>query len=270
MPNINVGILFSSHQTLNHMEPIYTLIRNRARQIVSSFPVPDFYLDFSTANQSSRHLVETDPILADLKLLVAEQIENDFGHGMEHAIKVTIDAGTLLMIEGRNEGYDKGFNARRVLLVQCAGLLHDIKRKHENHAIRGAESARRILKSFPFLPSEIEDVCQAIRNHEAFKSTVTINTSEGTLVSNCLYDADKFRWGPDNFYYTVWDMVSFFKIPLSKFMEKYPKGMEGLAEIKSTFRTETGKRYGPQFIDIGLDIGEELFGVIQTEFANWI
>ena len=78
MPNINVGILFSSHQTLNHMEPIYTLIRNRARQIVSGFPVPDFYLDFSQANQSSRHLVETDPILADLKLLVAEQIENDF------------------------------------------------------------------------------------------------------------------------------------------------------------------------------------------------
>jgi hypothetical protein len=252
------------------MDPIYTLIRNRARQIVSRFPIPDFYVDFSQDHHRSRQLVDTNPLIADLKIIVAEQIENDFGHGMEHAIKVTTDAGALMMIEGRNAGYDKRFQTRRVLLVQCAGLLHDIKRKHENHAIRGAESARKILKSFPFLPSEIEDICQAIRNHEAFKSTVPINTPEGNLVSDCLYDADKFRWGPDNFYYTVWDMVSFFNTPLSKFTELYPKGMKGLAEIKNTFRSKTGKTYGPQFIDIGLAIGEELFEVIQNEFGHWI
>lgn len=252
------------------MELIYTRIRKRARQIASRFPVPDFYSDFSQFHRRSRHLVETQPLITDLKLLVAEQLEDDFGHGMDHAIKVTVDAGILMMIEGRNAGYDPHFNLRRVLLVQCAGLLHDIKRKHENHAVRGAEYARNILRSFPFSTSEIEDICQAIRNHEAFKRTVPINTPEAALLSGCLYDADKFRWGPDNFYYTVWDMVSFFKTSLPKFVELYPKGMKGLEEIKKTFRTETGKRYGPQFIDIGLAIGEELFKVIQTEFSEWI
>jgi len=44
--------------------------------------------------------------------------------------------------------------------------------------------------------------------------------------------------------------------------------MERLTKIRNTFRTDTGKKYGPQFIDIGLAIGEELFDVINTEFAH--
>jgi hypothetical protein len=65
-------------------------------------------------------------------------------------------------------------------------------------------------------------------------------------------------------------MVSYYKMPFSKFIEQYPKGMEGLEQIKSTFRTQTGKKYGPQFIDIGLAIGQELHKVIRTEFAHLI
>jgi hypothetical protein len=252
------------------MAAIYTQLRDRAREIVARSPVPDFYKDFSRANKQSRHLVETDPIIAELRLFVAGKIQDDFGHGLKHAIKVAIDAGTLMLIEGTRAGYSANYKARSVLLVQCAGILHDIKRKHGNHARKGADFARKVLKAYPFLPKEIEDISQAIRNHEAFKNTVMIHTSEGVLLSACLYDADKFRWGPDNFYYTLWDMVSYYKMPFSKFIEQYPKGMEGLEQIKSTFRTQTGKKYGPQFIDIGIAIGQELHKVIRTEFAHLI
>jgi hypothetical protein len=252
------------------MVPIYTQLRNRAREIVAKFPSPDFYKVFSQVDEQSRHLVETDPIITELRLFVAGQIEDDFGHGLKHAIKVAIDAGTLMFIEGTNAGYSDIFKARSVLLAQCAGILHDIKRKHENHARKGADFAGEILKKYPFLPNEIKDIRIAIRNHEAFKNMETIHTPEGVLVSACLYDADKFRWGPDNFYYTLWDMVSYYKMPFTKFMEQYPKGMEGLVQIKSTFRTQTGKKYGPQFIDIGLAIGQELHEVIRTEFAHLI
>jgi hypothetical protein len=51
-------------------------------------------------------------------------------------------------------------------------------------------------------------------------------------------------------------------------MEFYPEGMEKLAKIKDTFRTRTGKKYGPQFIDLGIAIGKELFDVINREFAH--
>ena len=124
------------------------------------------------------------------------------------------------------------------------------------------------LETYPLAPDEIEDVSRAILNHVAFKATIAIKNLEGVLVSDCLYDADKFRWGPDNFQDTIWSMVTFSKTPIVKFMDLYHQGMEKIAKIKDTFRTETGKKYGPQFIDLGLAIGEELFQVIEAEFAH--
>jgi hypothetical protein len=52
-------------------------------------------------------------------------------------------------------------------------------------------------------------------------------------------------------------------------MEGYAQGMEKIKSIKSTFRTSTGQKYGPQFIDLGLEIGEELYEVIHTEFSAY-
>jgi len=252
------------------MMPIYARIRKRARQIVSCFPAPDFYKDFTGEIELSRHYFETDPVLARLKSYVAANIEDDFGHGMKHSIKVALDAGALMIIEGSLEKYSEDLNRRKVCIVQCAGLLHDIKRKRKDHAIQGAIFARKLLETYPVSPDEVNDICNAIHNHEAFKSNAAISTADGALVSDCLYDADKFRWGPDNFMDTVWDMVLFYNPPLATFIDRYPKGMEGLAKIKTTFRTKTGKKYGPQFIDIGLAIGEELLDIIKNDFAHLI
>jgi hypothetical protein len=250
------------------MEIIYARFRKRARQIVSRYPSPDFYQDHSFANELSRQYFETNSFTAELREFVAEQLEENFGHGLEHAIKVAIDAGALMIIENKlAEQTDNRIN-RRVAVVQCAGLLHDIKRRQENHAIKGSDHARKVLKPYPLDPDEVDDICRAIRNHEAFKPTVKSDTVEGVLVSDCLYDADKFRWGPDNFTDTVWAMVSYFNIPVVEFMDLYPEGMEKLAKIKHTFRTRTGKKYGPQFIDLGVAVGKELFNVINTELAH--
>ena len=250
------------------MKLIYARIRKRALQIVSRYPSTDFYQDHFISNELSRQYFETNPFTVQLRGFVAGQLKDDFGHGLEHAVKVAMDAGALMIIENNLAGSSNDFINRRVIIVQCAALLHDIKRNGENHAVNGAVYARKVLRKYPFEPDEIEDICLAIRNHEAFKNTVKANTLEGSLVSDCLYDADKFRWGPDNFSDTVWTMASFFKIPVVKFMELYPGGIKKIAKIKHSFRTDTGKKYGPQFIDIWLAIGEELFDVINTEFAH--
>ena len=250
------------------MNITYARIRQRARQIVDRYPSPDFYQDYSFADELSRQYLETNASTEKLQSFVAEHLDDNLGHGIEHASKVAIDAGTLMIIESRRVGRSEKFIKRRVVIVQCAGLLHDIQRQHEDHAVKGAAFAKQVLEVFPFKSDEVDDICRAIRNHEAFKKSESTGTPEGTLVSDCLYDADKFRWGPDNFTDTVWAMVSFFNIPVAQFVDLYPEGMEKLAKIKHTFRTNTGKKYGPQFIDLGLAIGEELFGVIQTEFAH--
>lgn len=252
------------------METIYAHIQNIAKRIVSGHPLPDFYKDHDNEVIYSRQIFETNPHIQKVYRFVAEHLEDDFGHGLDHAVKVTVDAGALLFIESRLAEYNETLCDRRIILLQFAGLLHDIKRKYKNHSEEGAAFAREVLKDYLFSQEETDDICTAIRNHEAFKTTIESGTPDGKLVSDCLYDADKFRWGPDNFTNTLWEMVSYFNPPFSEFAARYPKGMESLSKIKHTFRTETGKKYGPRFIDTGLAIGEELFEIIKSDYAHLI
>ncbi len=248
------------------MKPVYAYLRQHARRLVDQLPMPDFYLSCKEAHLTSRHLFETHPMIAELRNFIALKLEDDYGHGVKHAVKVTLDSGALMYIEGLHLGYSEAKISRKILLAQCAGLLHDIKRKSDNHAIAGAGYARQVLTAFPLLSEEINDICWAIRNHEAFKNMASATTAESLVISDCLYDADKFRWGTDNFTDTVWKMVSYYNPPLSVFMSHYPKGIASIRKIKTTFRSRTGKKYGPQFIDLGLAVGAELFEIIQKEF----
>jgi hypothetical protein len=212
-------------------------------------------------------MLATHLVVSELRDFVAERIDNDFGHGLDHAVRVTLDAGTLMLVEGKAARLPPKTLTRQLLLVQCAGLLHDIRRKEKNHSASGAEYAEKILKTFTLSDREIADISRAIRNHEAFKTTIEAKTKTGQMVSDCLYDADKFRWGPDNFAQTLWDMVSFHNTPIPLFVSNYPKGMALIAKIRSTFRSITGQKYGPDFIDQGLAIGEELYRIMKTEFG---
>ncbi len=248
------------------MTTTYRRLKKRSREIVLQLPAPHFYADFQWAHKQSKEFFETNPIIIELTDVVTSRLEENLGHGIHHAIKVTLDAGTLMIIEGSHLGYDPALLTRQLLRVQSAGLLHDISRTEKDHAKRGAEKARKILTAFTFGPEELSDICRAILNHEAFTESVPSPTALGDLISNCLYDADKFRWGPDNFFYTIWDMVESAKIPISSFVAHYPKGMATLKKIRGTFLTKTGKKYGPDFIDIGIAIGNELYRIMKTEF----
>ncbi len=250
------------------MDAVYLEIREIARKIVDRYPRPDFYGNHPSEFRDSRHFYQSDTSILRLRKDMAGCLDNDFGHGLGHVEKVAIDAGTLVIIESRLAGHAEDLVQRNLLLAQCAGLLHDICRKEQSHAEKGAETAGAILKSYPLVPEEITHVCTAIRNHEAFARLDRLPVHRSRMISDCLYDADKFRWGPDNFSHTVWDMVGFLNPPLDAFVDHFPKGMALLKKIRATFRSRTGRRYGPQFIDMGIAIGDELYQVILTEFVN--
>ena len=112
-------------------------------------------------------------------------LDNNFGHGMGHAEKVAIDAGTLVIIESRLAGHTKDRVQRNLLLAQCAGLLHDICRKETSHAEKGAETAHDILRTYPLVPEEITQVCAAIRNHEAFTRQQRLPARQARIISDC-------------------------------------------------------------------------------------
>ena len=250
------------------MDQLYEAIRKRAKEIAKRYPPPSFYDENSRECAFSRRFFETDETVGDLYSYVSARIDDDLGHGLDHVTKVTLDAGALVLAE-EGSGGEPGHEAlRRLFLVQCAGLLHDIARKEKNHAAKGAEMAEDILSGYALTDSEKAEVCQAISNHEAFRPVSAAITPRAGLLSDCLYDADKFRWGPDNFTDTVWAMISFFKAPLSVFLDRYAEGIEGIIRIKSTFRSVTGRRFGPEFIDTGLLMGDEIYRMLKDEFED--
>ena len=145
------------------------------------------------------------------------------------------------------------------MATEIAGLLHDIKRKEKDHAVLGSIEAGRILAAIGLDSAEREYITNAIKNHEAFKEVQGSNSTAGQLVSDALYDADKFRWGPDNFTTTLWLMVESNNTSPQALHGVFKEKMKGIEKIKETFRTEAGRTYGPEFIDQGLQIGDRIY-----------
>jgi hypothetical protein len=171
---------------------------------------------------------------------------------------VAVDAGVIILVEhDKEKPTDRVFQL--VALAHVAGVLHDIKREEKDHARKGAEEAERILRDFDLSEAERFAIASAIEYHEAFRPVPPLDDPAWQLLSDALYDADKFRWGPDNFSEMLWDMVSRREVPLSKVLGRFLKGMEGVERIRETFRSETGRHYGPDFIDRGMEIGRRLY-----------
>lgn len=228
-----------------------------SRKIAAEVGTPRFYLEREEEVALSRKWFAAEPLVEKALRIVGER-EDCLGHGLIHVRKVAIDVGALILIE--EGGAPADVRVRRfVLLAHLSGLLHDIRRSEKNHAELGADEAAAILASFPLSDEECADVAGAIRNHEAFRPSRTETGPKARLLSDALYDADKFRWGPDNFTETLWAMIIPRGIPLQALLPRFLAGLEGIRKVRESFRTATGREYGPDFIDRGLMIGRRLY-----------
>ena len=255
------------YATLHVMDETYRQIREMARELVNNLPEPLFYKKEAEALLRSHRLFNENRQLKGLITYLEAELNEDFGHGLAHSRKVAIEAGALIFIERR--GAPAPDLEALVFQAHCAGLLHDTMRKHRDHAEKGAAYAEETLGFLGFSQKAIEEIAFAILCHEAFSAAQrpVAPGQDAQLLADTLYDADKFRWGPDNFTHTVWDMVSYTRIPLPLFISHYPKALEGISRIRATFRSESGKLYGPGFIDIGLEVGKKLYKIIRTDFS---
>ena len=132
----------------------------------------------------------------------------------------------------------------------------------KNHAQISADEAGILLSQFDLPKREVEAITGAIGNHEAFQPPAILEDPLARFLSDALYDADKFRWGPDNFTDMIWDMVEYRKASLDAVLKRFLKGMEGIERIRETFRTDTGKTYGPDFINRGIKIGMKFYTIM--------
>jgi len=250
------------------MEDIYEEMIVASKEIAASFPQPRFYVACKEPLRFSHSLFEENPQVTRCRALVLGELRDDLGHGMDHVQKVALEAGALAYVEGEGLSWEESLRREACLLAQIAGLLHDLRRKERDHAKASASAALRVLQQISISPKQVEHIVQAIANHEAFVEPKKIDSPVGQMISDALYDADKFRWGPDNFTQTLWQMLRSSGAPIAPLIQRFPKGMEGISSIKETFRTATGKIYGPEFIELGLKIGEKIYLFLQERFSE--
>lgn len=243
--------------------PLYQKLRDTAREVALTLPRPAFYrMHEAVILRADETLAKDETVRRCRTYLDSSQLE--CAHGLIHCEAVARDAGAVTLIEAREQGISPPSVERLFLAAIIAGLLHDIKRKEEDHAVRGSIEAEKILANFGMDLRDRQYIADAIRNHEAFQETVDRDDEAGRLVSDALYDADKFRWGPENFTTTLWLMVEARGTPLEALHRTFKEKMKGIEKIKETFRTPTGKRYGPEFIDMGITIGNAIYEKMTT------
>ena len=236
----------------------YEKLQNKALAMARELPRLSFYEDQSPFLSRAEEALRTDEFILKCRaFLDASQLE--CAHGLCHCEAVARDAGTIVLIETSGSAMDRAEIDSLFTASIIAGLLHDIKRREEDHAVRGSIEAEKILSRLGMGLRERQYIADAIRNHEAFQETFDRDDDAGRLVSDALYDADKFRWGPENFSTTLWLIVSSRKTPIEILHRTFREKMKGIEKIKETFRTPTGRRYGPEFIDQGIAIGNAIY-----------
>lgn len=239
-------------------------VRIRARELAGKFHL-DFYDYFSAEHALSREVFFSHPMVTRLREDVMPFLNDGFGHGIEHSKKVAIDAGILAMIETKS--WKKPLDTKKIcILAQMAGLLHDICRQDEEHAQKGAEFSFVILANYAISDQDRGDIAFAVSNHEAFRDLIKTDDPRRQLLSDILYDADKFRWGPDNFVTTLWEICCFEDWSIQEIVARFPRGMEIIKKINETFRTETGQAYGPEFIRCGLEMGSQVYKLLLEDY----
>ncbi len=240
-------------------------ILRRIRQESASITpdtIPSFYSAMDAELAFARDVFFSHPLIIRCREDVLPFLNDGFGHGIAHSKKVAIEACALVLAEGAPMGMD---TARRLsLLAMLAGLLHDSCRLEGEHASRGAELALLVLQDYPLLDREKQMISCAIGCHEAFSEPAVFENADAQLLADALYDADKFRWGPDNFITTLWEICNYQDWTLGQILDRFPAGLEVIASVQNTFRTPSGKIYGPEFIDLGLTMGKKIYQIIQT------
>ncbi|MGW8321869.1 MAG: hypothetical protein ACWGSD_09995, partial [Thermodesulfobacteriota bacterium] len=237
-----------SEQAIEHL-------RETARRMARELPEVSFFSDFREELARSEVALEASTLLKECRRHIQSDDDN-LGHGLFHALTVARDAGAVMMAEAARQGRTAEETARLVLLVQLASLLHDVKRTEKFHALAGAAEVERILGPAGLREGELARIVIAVRNHEAFKPTVEVPDEDSRLISDVLYDADKFRWGPDNFTHTLWLMMRSSGAPsLESLHLRFLQNLDYIRRVKTTFRSVTGKTYGPEFVDRGIEIG---------------
>jgi len=132
--------------------------------------------------ESLRSFIDHDPHLARLFAHAEANLDDDPGHDIEHALRVTLV--TIRLGDG-------GIDPRHAV---AAGLFHDLVNIPKNHpdrhlaSERSAEAAAPLLRAEGFDDAAVELVCDAITDHSYSRGA-----TPRSLLGRALQDADRLE-----------------------------------------------------------------------------
>src|SRR5512142_680434 len=114
--------------------PLYQKLRDTARRIAGTLPKPAFYEKHEgVIRRADETLVSDETIRRCRTYLDASQLE--CAHGLFHCETVARDAGAIVLVEAHERGIAEADTGSLFTAAMIAGLLHDIKRREEDHAV---------------------------------------------------------------------------------------------------------------------------------------
>jgi len=240
-------------------------LKRRAKDLAASRPQLGFYRDLATELTHAKDLFFDNPLVLRMQGDALGFLDEDCGLGVEHAKKVAVEAAALILAEPSGLGQEE--RRRLAVIAELAGLLHDAIRHEDNHAEQGADLAMRLLRGYLITPEECLWVAQAIAAHESAEMPAIQGGEPATLLTAALYDADKFRYGPDIFATTLWELCECDEWTLEEIAQRFPEGARQAQALVGTFRTVEGRRHGPELLAEGISLAEELTRMLTRTLA---
>jgi hypothetical protein len=230
-------------------------LKRRARELAAVRPQSAFCLDCAEELAHAGSMFFDHPLMQRLQADALGFLNEACGLGVEHGKRVAVDAAAIVLAEPTDFSDEE--RRRLALLAEMAGLLHDALRHEEDHAEKGADLCLRILRGYALSPEERLWIAQAVALHESPLPLAELGPQEVRLLAGAVHDADRFRFGPDIFATTLWELCECDEWTLEDIAKKFPEGPALAARLKDTFRTVQGASYGPALLAEGLTLAVE-------------
>ncbi|SKA72748.1 hypothetical protein [Desulfobaculum bizertense] len=231
-------------------------MKNEAKAVTAQYTLPRFYRDCSSElNFCSRSFFD-HPDLLRLQGDVIPFLYDDASYGVYHAKKSAIEAGAIILHEAPEN--DIAHHRHLAYLAQFSGLLHGTCRLEQEHGEKGAEVALMVLKEYEISDEDRDLVAFAIRDHRPFEPRLPAPNKDAEIIANALYDAVNFRWGLDLYSTTLWEFSDYNELEFDEALALFEKSGEIIKKLDDTFRSSTGKLYGPEFLEIGTKLVTEI------------
>lgn len=226
---------------------------------------PAFYQDSVEQFEFCKDMFFEHPLMVRLQTDVLAFVYDDPGYGVEHAKKVGVEAAVILLMDG--VGREPSELRRGALLAEMAGMLHDICRLENDHDQRAADLARTILADYPITEEDLAIVARAVSEHHRPSGIPYADWLE-EAVSKAVHDADLFRLGLDFFASILWENIDYMDASEEEILEAFAQKAKAAAAAEPRFLTETGRRYGPELLALGRDLGRETYDRLCKQGAS--